>query len=73
MNLRNKYTVKGVGKETTIQSVINIHTTSDGKIDKVEDKWDGKLPEGPISNAFRRLNAVSVPKMVSVPKDGEEK
>ncbi|KAF2092717.1 hypothetical protein NA57DRAFT_69639 [Rhizodiscina lignyota] len=75
MNLRNKYTVKGIGKETTIQSVVNIYTVGEGeaqRIEKVEDKWDGKLPEGGIANAFRRLNAVTVPHVVSVPKDGEK-
>ncbi|PSK60765.1 SnoaL-like domain-containing protein 3 [Elsinoe australis] len=72
MDLKTRYVVKGVGKEQIIQSVINIHTGADGKITKVEDKWDGKLPEGSISQAFRHLNAVSVPKMISVPKNAEE-
>ena len=73
MELRNKYTLKGIGKEQTTQSAVYIHTSTDGqRIVKVEDKWDGKLPVGPISKAFRRLNAVSVPHMVSVPKsDGQ--
>lgn len=51
---------------------MNIYTAADGKIEKLEDKWDGKLPEGSIAQAFRRLNAVSVPLMVSVPKSAEE-
>ncbi|KAG8623067.1 hypothetical protein KVT40_008043 [Elsinoe batatas] len=72
MDMKTRYVVKGVNKEQIIQSVIEIHTGSDGKITKVADKWDGKLPDGPISNAFRHLNAVSVPKMISVPKNAEE-
>ena len=58
-----------------MQSMVDIYTTGaegEERIEKVEDKWDGKLPEGAIANAFRRLNAVTVPHMVSVPKDGEE-
>lgn len=55
-----------------MQSIVNVHLGADGKIEKVEDKWDGKLPEGSIAKAFQRLNAVSVPHMVSVPKSAEE-
>ncbi|KAF2089368.1 hypothetical protein K490DRAFT_63505 [Saccharata proteae CBS 121410] len=72
MDLKTRYKVKGIGAEQTIQSVVNIYVDGQGKIEKVEDKWDGKLPEGSIQNAFRRLNAVTVPKMVGVPKNEEE-
>ncbi|KAF2157263.1 hypothetical protein K461DRAFT_289598 [Myriangium duriaei CBS 260.36] len=72
MNLKTRYVVKGVGKEQTISSVVAMHLGSDGKITKVEDKWDGKLPDGAISNAFRHLNAVTVPKMIDVPSNAEE-
>ncbi|KAI9841373.1 MAG: hypothetical protein M1837_000756 [Sclerophora amabilis] len=106
-DLKTRYKLKGLGKDTTIQSVINIfYDKTDGKIQKVEDKWDGKLPDSSIQDvsmrqlispawwfhyaeawafwlwslvwwtwwwkAFRRLNAVSVPKMVGVPKNEEE-
>jgi hypothetical protein len=130
MDLRTRYVIKGINKEQTIQSVVAIHLDDQGKISKVEDKWDGKLPEGSISQvsstftllslfwwtqylgawafwlwsltwetriwrarllshrdrvvvycrgfansvlqAFRHLNAVTVPKVVSVPKNDEE-
>ncbi|KAI9761765.1 MAG: hypothetical protein M4579_000859 [Chaenotheca gracillima] len=107
MDLKTRYKVKGLGKDTTIESVINIfYDKASGKIEKVEDKWNGKLPDSSIQNvsvaklfspfwwfhyaegwafwlwsfvwytwwwkAFRRLNAVSVPKMVGVPKNEEE-
>ncbi|GME47408.1 hypothetical protein GTA08_BOTSDO11653 [Neofusicoccum parvum] len=72
MSLKTRYVVKGIKKETTINSVVNISTDSAGKITKVEDRWDGSLPESGIANAFRRLNAVTVPKMVGVPKNDEE-
>jgi len=73
MDLKTRYVIKGINKEQTISSVITIETTSDGsKIAKVQDKWDGELPDSSIKNAFRRLNAVTVPKMINVPKDKEE-
>lgn len=72
MDLKTRYVIKGINKEQTIQSLVAIHTDEQGKISKVEDKWDGKLPEGSIANAFRHLNAVTVPKFVNVPKNEEE-
>ena len=50
MNLSTRYVVKGIGKEQKIDSVILIHHDGNGKIEKVEDKWDGKLPDSTISN-----------------------
>ena len=50
MDLRTRYVIKGINKEQTIQSVVAIHLDDQGKISKVEDKWDGKLPDGAISN-----------------------
>lgn len=49
MNLKTRYVVKGIGKEQIISSVVNIYHEQ-GKITKVEDKWDGKLPESSIAN-----------------------
>ena len=46
MDLKTRYVIKGLGKEQIISSKIMIgwdETT--GKIEKVEDKWDGKLPD----------------------------
>ncbi|GAB7327503.1 hypothetical protein MBLNU13_g11374t1 [Cladosporium sp. NU13] len=107
LDMTTLYKVKGIGKETTITSKVNIFH-EDGKITRVEDKWNGNLPDSGIANvsnyrgyilnpffwadwlfswgfafwvlfsdlppitAFRRLNAVSVPKMVGVPKNAEE-
>ena len=50
MDLKTRYVIKGIGKEQTVSSVVAIHLDGEGKIQKVEDKWDGKLPEGAISN-----------------------
>ncbi|CAK3880156.1 Hypothetical predicted protein [Lecanosticta acicola] len=71
LDLKTRYVVKGIGKEQVIQSKVLIHTEGD-KITKVEDRWDGKLPESGIANAFQRLNAVTVPNVVGVPKNAEE-
>lgn len=48
MDLKTRYVVKGINKEQTIASKVLIHTEGD-RIVKVEDKWDGKLPEGGIA------------------------
>merc|ERR1712000_23755 len=73
MDLKTRYVVKGINKEQTINSVINIFITADGsKIEKVEDKWDGELPDSGIRDVFRKLNSVTVPHIVSVPKSAEE-
>ncbi|KAK5160265.1 hypothetical protein LTR16_012353, partial [Cryomyces antarcticus] len=50
MELKTRYVVKGIGKEQTISSIVNIFVDGQGKIQKVEDKWDGKLPESGIAN-----------------------
>ncbi|MCJ1225880.1 hypothetical protein MMC12_002529 [Toensbergia leucococca] len=73
MDLKTRYVVKGIGKEQTINSKIVIfYDKATGKITKLEDKWDGQLPDSTFKNAFRKLNSVTVPKMVGVPKTDEE-
>ncbi|MCJ1300214.1 hypothetical protein MMC08_003009 [Hypocenomyce scalaris] len=73
MDLKTRYVMKGVGKEQTIASKILIYyDQSSGKITKLQDKWDGQLPDSSFKNAFRNLNSVTVPKIVSVPKNDEE-
>lgn len=48
--LKNQYTVKGIKKEQVIDSVVRVYVGSDGKIEKVEDRWNDKLPEGAFSD-----------------------
>lgn len=73
MDLKTRYVTKGISKEQTISSRINIFYDKDtGKITKVQDKWDGELPDSSFKNAMRNLNSVSVPKMISVPKNDKE-
>jgi hypothetical protein len=50
MDLKTRYVIKGINKEQTIESVVAIHLDQQGKIKKVEDKWNGELPDGAISN-----------------------
>ncbi|KAK4624017.1 hypothetical protein CLAFUW4_05593 [Fulvia fulva] len=71
MDMKTRYVVKGIGKEQVIASKILIHQDGD-KISKVEDRWDGKLPESSIAQFFQRVNANTVPLMVGVPKNAEE-
>ena len=71
MDLKTEYTVKGLGTKKLIESKIQIFTQGD-TITKVEDKWNGKLPESSIQDIFRKLNAFTVPTLVSVPKNDEQ-
>ena len=51
MNLKTRYVVKGIGKEQTIDSKIMIfYDKATGKITKVQDKWDGQLPDSSFKN-----------------------
>ena len=51
MDLKTRYVVKGLGKEQTISSVISILLNADGtKIEKLEDRWDDKLPDSGFQN-----------------------
>ena len=63
MKLKTKYTVKGVGSEQTVESVIAVGAQGE-KIVKVEDKWDEEIKEGPVKKALRALNASTVPVVV---------
>jgi hypothetical protein len=49
LTMKTRYKVKGIGMEQTISSVVNIFHDG-GKITKVQDKWNGKLPDGAIAN-----------------------
>lgn len=51
MNLKTRYVVKLVGKEQIIDSKIQIfYDKFTGKITKVQDKWDGNLPDSTFTN-----------------------
>ena len=50
MDMKTRYVVKGIGQEKTIQSVIKVWLNQQGKIERVEDRWDDQLPDGGIKN-----------------------
>ncbi|KAL8730296.1 MAG: hypothetical protein Q9166_004179 [cf. Caloplaca sp. 2 TL-2023] len=51
MDLKTRYVTKGIKKEQTIESRINIFYDKDtGKITKVQDKWGGELPDSSFKN-----------------------
>lgn len=54
--MSNKYVVKGINQEKVMNSVVRIHVGSDGKIEKVEDRWNGELPSGAISDVSNPSN-----------------
>lgn len=72
LELSNSYTLKGLGTEQTMDSVVSIETGPEGKIIKVQDRWNNKLPEGVLAQGLRKLNSASVPLFVKVPKTEEE-
>jgi hypothetical protein len=49
LKLRNKYVLKVVKTEQIMDSIVKIEVADDGKIQKVEDRWNDKLPSGVIS------------------------
>ncbi|EGY21100.1 uncharacterized protein VDAG_02624 [Verticillium dahliae VdLs.17] len=72
IKLSNSYTVKGIKSEQTMDSVVRIDVGPDGKITRVDDRWNDNMPEGAVAQTLRKLNAVSVPRFVTVPKTEEE-
>lgn len=51
LDLRTRYVVKGIGKEQTIDSkVLIFYDKVSGKITRVEDKWNGQLPDSWFQN-----------------------
>jgi hypothetical protein len=38
-----------------MDSVVRIHLGADGRIDKVEDRWNDKLPESAIAEVWPKI------------------
>ena len=49
LDLKMQYRVKGMPKDTEIQSEVKCWVDGEGKIERVEDRWEGNLPEGAIA------------------------
>lgn len=58
MDMKARYVVKGINKEQVIESKVLIHTDGD-KIAKVEDKWNGTLPDSSIANVSSALQLLN--------------
>ena len=60
MDLKTRYVVKGINKEQTIESQIVVHyDEASGKITKLQDRWNGNLPEGSFTEvSFSQLFSV---------------
>ena len=59
LEMSNKYVVKGIKQEKVMDSIIRITLGADGKIDKVEDRWNDKLPEGSVSEVSSTSRSTS--------------
>ena len=57
LDLSTRYVVKGIKKEQTINSKVQIHyDKATGTITSVQDKWDGNLPDSSFKDvSFARL------------------
>ena len=53
IDISNKYTLKGLGKSQIINSVVKIWVDEQGKIERVEDRWNSNLPDGPFPQVSR--------------------
>ncbi|QRW12988.1 hypothetical protein RhiLY_11987 [Ceratobasidium sp. AG-Ba] len=66
---RQEYTFRLIGTKRAITSIIFIDLDENDKIVRLEDKWNGK--DQPVRFGalwLRRLNAVTVPWFIGVPK-----
>lgn len=66
---RQKYKVKGLGMVKEMVSTVVVERGEDGKVTRFEDRWNHKPLGGTLGWPFRRLNAVTLPLLVGVPKE----
>ena len=59
LDLKTRYTVKGINKTQTIESKVNIFHEGE-KITKVEDKWNGELPDSKFQDVSSLGQLISV-------------
>lgn len=49
VKLHNRYTLLAINMPQEIHSLVKIWVDDKGKIDRVEDRWDGELPKGVLT------------------------
>jgi hypothetical protein len=60
MDLKTRYVIAGIQKEQTIESKVTIsYNESSGQITKVQDKWNGKLPDNAFADVSVSISIVS--------------
>jgi hypothetical protein len=67
---RQRYTFKGLGFSKEMLSTISMKLNDQGKIIHMQDRWNHQDPPANfIAWPLRRLNAVSLPYLISVPPE----
>lgn len=66
MELEMQYTIKNIGMAKVIESVVRISLDDAGIVVKVEDKWNGELPESSFVNVSFSFYCQDVPLAVSI-------
>ncbi|EST04924.1 hypothetical protein PSEUBRA_005722 [Kalmanozyma brasiliensis GHG001] len=66
---KQKYKVKGLGMVKEMVSTVVVERGEDGKVTRFEDRWNHKPMGSSLGWPFRRLNAVTMPLIIGVPKE----
>lgn len=69
---KQRYKVKGLGMEKVMISTVLMERDENNKITRFEDRWNHKPLGGALGWPFRRLNAVTMPWLVGVPKETKQ-
>ncbi|SPO26819.1 uncharacterized protein UTRI_04130_B [Ustilago trichophora] len=69
---KQRYKVKGLGlTKDMVSTVVMQRNPQSGKITRFEDRWNHKPLGGVLGWPFRRLNALTLPLLVGVPKEAK--
>ncbi|GAK64647.1 uncharacterized protein PAN0_006d2861 [Moesziomyces antarcticus] len=67
-----RYKVKGLGTVKDMKSTVVIERDGDNRVTRFEDRWGHKEMNGKLGWPFRRLNAFTMPWLISVPNDAKD-
>nr|CAE76355.1 conserved hypothetical protein [Neurospora crassa] len=62
IKLHNRYTLPPINKKQDIHSLVKIWVDDNGKIARVEDRWDGELPDGALNEVYPCVSGEDNPK-----------